>query len=114
MAYYDRYREFRKDGEIPVLPFIEIERDGGDLFIVYDKGKMRFDSLSYKYYGDPNYGWLILQANPQYGGWEYSIPDSVTLRIPYPLQTALNRYERKITEVMSRKSTLKTTLNTYI
>lgn len=111
MAYYDRYKEFRQDGDIEVLPFIPIDRDGSDLYITYDKSKMRFDNLSYKYYGDPNYGWLILQANPQFGGWEFSIPDKVTLRIPYPLQTALTRYERNIKDVMNRRSELKPSLN---
>ena len=106
MGYYDRYRFFRDDGHVDIVPFIEIEDDGNDLFIKYDRNKMRFDNLSYKYYGDPNYGWLILQANPHLGGFEFSIPDGVTLRIPYPLESALTRYESKITEKTERKSNL--------
>lgn len=88
------------------MPFVEIDKDGNDLYIKYDREKMRFDNLSYKYYGDPNYGWLILQANPQYGGFEFSIPNGMTLRIPYPLETALSRYESKIKLVTERKSNL--------
>lgn len=106
MAYYDRYKSFRKDGEVGIVPFIPIERDANDLYIKYDKSKMRFDNLSYKYYGDPNYGWLILQANPHLGGYEYSIPDGTVLRIPYPIQTALSKYESKITEITKAKSPL--------
>lgn len=63
-------------------------------FITFFLRKM--DTLSYKYYGDANYGWLIMQANPQYGSMEFSIPDGVPLRIPYPLSTAKTRYEEGI------------------
>ena len=102
-GYYDRYKKYRSDGEVQLMPFVKINVDGGDLTIIYDKSKMRFDNLSYKYYGDPNYGWLILQANPQYGGYEFSIPDGVELRIPYPLQTALTRYESQIARLKSEE-----------
>ena len=65
--YYDRYCSFRQEGKIRLIPNLKIEKDGGDLYIKYDKSKMRLDSLSYKYYGDPNYGWLIMLANPKLG-----------------------------------------------
>lgn len=96
MAYYDRYSQYRENGVVRFVPFLEIPVDGSDLNIVFDKSKMRFDMLSYKYYGDANYAWLILQANPHLGGYEYAIEDGVTLRIPYPLTSALNRYELAI------------------
>ena len=96
MEYYDRYNSFRKDGNIQIIPFIKIEENSSDIKIVFDKTTMRMDTLSYKYYGDANYGWLIMQSNPQYGSMEFLIPDGVTLRIPYPLNTALNRYETAI------------------
>ena len=93
MAYYDRYQKFRVNGMVKPVPFIKISKSSDDLYLTFDKSKMRFDNLSYKYYGDPDYGWLILQANPHLGGYEYSIKDGVQLRIPYPLSSALNRYE---------------------
>lgn len=96
MEYYDRYNSFRKDGNIQIIPFIKIEENSSDIKIVFDKTTMRMDTLSYKYYGDANYGWLIMQSNPQYGSMEFLIPDGVALRIPYPLNTALNRYETAI------------------
>lgn len=96
MAYYDRYYRFRNNGEVKILPFVPILYSSNDLYITYDKNKMRFDTLSYKYYGDPNYAWLILQANPEYGGYEFSIPDGVTLRIPYPFESAIHRYNLSI------------------
>lgn len=96
MAYYDRYAKFRGDGQVALLPFLEIGKEGSDLYIVFEKATMRFDSLSYKYYGDADYAWLILQANPQIGGYEYSVLDGTVLRIPYPLSSAINRYEESI------------------
>ena len=92
--YYNRYEKFRTDGQVwSKVPFIKIKPSGSDLYITFNKGKMRFDSLSYKYYGDPNYGWLILQANPGLGAYEFNINDNTTIRIPYPLDDAINRYE---------------------
>lgn len=96
MEYYDRYQSFRSDGNIEIVPFIEIERYDTDIDIVFNKSSMRMDNLSYKYYGDPNYGWLIMQANPQYGSIEFMIPNGVNFRIPYPLNTAKTRYEQGI------------------
>ena len=31
----------------------------------------------------PYFGWLIMQANPEYGGSEIDIPDNTTLKIPF-------------------------------
>lgn len=98
---YDRYAAFRKNGNFLTLPTIEIEESTSDIHIQYDRTRMRFDLLSYKYYGDANYGWLILSANPQYGSMEFEIPNNVILRIPYPLPSALNRYETKVNEWLS-------------
>lgn len=94
--YYDRYKQFRIDGEIKKIPFLPIDEAETDLFITFDKSKMRLDTLSYKYYGDANYGWLLLNANPHLGSMEFEIPDKSLFRIPYPLQTAILRYEQKV------------------
>jgi phage tail protein X len=98
MAYYDRYSKFRVDGKIKVVPRIRIANENTDLHIVYNKDRMRMDMLSYKYYGDPDYGWLILQANPSIPSMEYLIQDGTVVRIPYPLSTAISRYEQSIDE----------------
>ncbi len=95
---YDRYAAFRNNGSFNVTPTVEIGKEKSDLYIIYDSTRMRFDLLSYKYYGDANYGWMILLANPQYGSLEFMIPHGVKLRIPYPLTSAIQRYEKKITE----------------
>jgi hypothetical protein len=101
--YYDRYKSFRIDGEVKKIPFIEIDKQSTDLYITFDKSKMRLDTLSYKYYGDANYGWLLLLANPQFGSMEFEIPDNVVFRVPYPLQTAILRYENKVNEYFGKK-----------
>jgi len=100
--YYDRYQSFRADGEIKKIPLIKIDKSSTDLYIKFDKNKMRLDSLSYKYFGDANYGWLLLLANPQFGSMEFEIPDGVLFRIPYPLQTALLSYERNVNEYFGK------------
>ena len=99
--YYDRYQSFRIDGGMKRIPFIKIGYESGDLFITFDKGRMRLDTLSYKYYGDANYGWLLMMANPNLGSMEFEIPDGVTFRIPYPLTSALLRYENEVKKVLS-------------
>jgi hypothetical protein len=91
--YYDRYKEFRRDGKILKMPLIKIPVESTDLYVTFDKSRMRIDSLSYKYYGDANYGWLLMLANPHLGSMEFEIPDKSMFRIPYPLNTAIIRYE---------------------
>lgn len=98
MSYYDRYSKFRVDGQIKIVPGVKIDKESSDIYLLYDKSKMRLDMLSYKYYGDPDYGWLILQANPHVPSMEYLIQDGAVVRIPYPLSTAISRYEQAIEE----------------
>lgn len=100
--YYDRYKQFRVDGEIKKIPFLPIDKEDTDLYITFDKSKMRLDNLSYKYYGDANYGWLLMTANPHLGSMEFDIPDKSLFRIPYPLQTAILRFERKLNEYFNK------------
>lgn len=96
--YYNRYKNFTNDGRNDIVPQIKIEKYNTDIIIVYNKSRMRLDNLSYKYYGNPDYGWLIMLANPQYGSMEFEICDGVALRIPYPLITAIERYETAVKE----------------
>lgn len=96
MSTYNRYKSFIVDGAYRKVPSIEIPRTGSDRYVYYEVGKTRLDLLSYQYYGDPNYGWLILQANPHAGSLEFRIKDGTKLRIPYPLETAIQGYEGNI------------------
>lgn len=95
--YYNRYSKLTKEGQVfERVPFAKIPVNISDKYVTFEKSKMRMDMLSYKYYGDSNYGWLILQANPEFKGFEFSIPDGVEIRIPYPLDSAIGRYESSL------------------
>lgn len=93
---FDRYSKFRTDGKISVPPSIKIAPKSTDFFETYVKGVTRLDLVSYDYYRDPSYDWLILMANPDLGNMEFEIPDGALLRIPYPLSTTLDNYNSEI------------------
>jgi hypothetical protein len=94
-TYYDRYRQFKKDGGYKILPFIKLPEKNTDIFLTYNSTK-RLDIISDEYYNNPYYGWLILSANPSFGGLEFNIPDGTTIRIPYPLNVSLSQYEEAL------------------
>ena len=100
MAVFDRYSSFRNNGKVEIVPFVPIRKKSTDRYIRYQKSTMRLDRLSYEYYDSPDYGWLIMQANPEYGSLEGLIPDNVLLRIPYPLSETLNFYT---SDIINRK-----------
>lgn len=93
---FDRYSQFRNGNTIELVSFGEIPHKKSDEVIIFKKGDMRLDQISYQYYGNPNYAWLIMQANPEYGSLEFNIPDGVELRIPYPLDTSISDYKSSI------------------
>lgn len=93
---YNRYSKYTINGTIKLVPFIKIDKNNTDYYVYYKSGKTRLDVLSYEYYNDANYGWLILQANPQYGSLEFQIPNNALLRIPYPLDVALASYNTNL------------------
>lgn len=93
---YNRYRKFMGDGKVRKVPRIRIPMKGSDYFETYNCGVSRLDLISYQYYKDPNYDWLIMLANPEYGSLEFQIPNGATLRIPYPLEQSLSDYENEI------------------
>jgi hypothetical protein len=88
--YYDRYRDFRRNGKVSTLPFITLPTKVSDKRVVVDK-TTRFDKLSQQYYGNPYHGWLILQANPEFGGLEFDIPETTVIIIPFPLNKSLDQ-----------------------
>ena len=93
---YERYGKYRVNGDVLFPPFISIPVKDTDYYEIYEKGKTRLDILSYNYYKDADYAWLIMQANPQYGSLEYMIPDKSQIRIPYPLNITLARLDSDI------------------
>ncbi len=90
--YFDRYNEFRFNGTMSPMPGIQIDKSPSDKQIVYKVGDTRLDKMSNLYYNTPFCGWLIMLANPEFGGVEFTIPDQSIIRIPYPFESAINRY----------------------
>lgn len=93
--FFDRYSEFRFNGKVKILPFLRIPSKATDIFVTY-KADSRLDIISQDIYNNPNFGWLILQANPQYGGLEFDIPTGTPIRVPFPLEQSLNDYDRAV------------------
>lgn len=93
--YYDRYKDFKIDGQVKTLPFIKLTTKSSDKRVITD-GKTRFDKLSQQYYGNPYHGWLILQANPEFGGLEFDIPENTIIIVPFPLDKSLEDYQSKV------------------
>lgn len=98
--YFDRYGKFRNNGNIKPVPGIKIPILSSDKSGIYKQSVSRLDKLSDMYYNNPYSGWLILLANPEFGGLEFNIPDMTTLRIPFPYDSAISRY---ITEIENYK-----------
>lgn len=96
--YYDRYKRFKENNKCFILPFIPIGEFEDDKRIIFKLGSTRLDKVSNDYYGHPYYGWLIMAANPQFGGLEFLIPDREVIRIPFPLESALKEYDDKVTQ----------------
>ena len=94
--YYNRYNQFLVNGEQTVVPYVSLPSKPSDKAYIYKVGRSRLDKVSQEYYGSPFFGWLILQANPQYGGLENNIYDGAILSVPYPLITSLQDYKSAI------------------
>lgn len=95
-AYYNRYSTLNNDEEMLSPPFVKLTEKGTDTFVQYDANKSRLDKISQQYYGSPYYGWLILMANPQYGGLEWKIGDGEAIRVPLPFDDTLKEYRTKL------------------
>jgi hypothetical protein len=73
--YYNRYTLFQVNGQQTVVPFVTLNGKPSDKVYVYKVAVSRLDKVSQEYYGTPFFGWLILQANPEFGGLENNIYD---------------------------------------
>ena len=97
MSSYSRYKSFiGGDGTVAIVPFIRIPVKSTDKYTYWESGMSRLDLLSYRYYNDANYGWLILQANPTLPSIEFLIEDGEKIRIPYPLESTIVQDENDI------------------
>ncbi len=94
--YFDRYELFTNNGTMKMVPGISIERRPTDKQVIYIKGETRLDKLSQMYYNNPYHGFLIMLANPKYGGLEFDIKDRDVIIVPYPLDSAIERYLNEV------------------
>ena len=92
MAYFDRYNNFRVNAEMKPIPGLQIPVSDSDKYVLYKLGETRLDKMSNLYYNSPYYNWLILLANPEFGGLEFLIPDRTIIRVPFSFESAINRY----------------------
>jgi len=90
--YYDRYQKFKVNGKFKMIPFIKLTPKPSDKTVVYSTETTRLDKLSQEYYGNPYHGWLIMLANPKYGGVEEAIPNNEIIRIPFPFNNSIEQY----------------------
>ena len=96
MSYYNRYKDFKVNGKPTTVPLILLPKKSSDRKVVYKVGQSRLDKISQQMYDTPYFGWLILQANPEYGGQEWNIKDGRILRIPFPLTVSLQDYKSEL------------------
>ena len=96
MQYYNRYQNFFVNGQQTVVPYVTLPTRPSDQKYIYRTNRSRLDKISFEKYGSPYFGWLILMANPEFGGLETNIPDGTILAIPYPLLGALLDYKNAV------------------
>lgn len=94
--YVDRYENFKSGNSISLIPKITIPVLDTDKVFVFRVGKTRLDVISQNYYGNPYHGWLIMLANPEFGGLEFNIPDKTILRIPFPFNVVISNYNNSV------------------
>lgn len=95
-SYYNRYTEFLLNGQQTVVPFVTLPPKTTDKSYIYKVGRSRLDRVSQQYYNSPIYNWLILQANPAFGGLEDNIYDGAILVVPFPLIPSLQDYKSAV------------------
>lgn len=91
--YVNRYSRMVVNNQSISVPLVKLPEKGTDQFVTYKIGKSRLDKISDDKYGTPFYGWLIMVANPEYGGLEWDIPDNALIRVPFPLDQSLKDYD---------------------
>ena len=94
--YYNRYQDFLINGQQTVVPYIVLPSKSSDKSHIYVVSQSRLDKISQQYYNSPYFGWLILQANPEFGGLENYIYDGAILIVPFPLLPSLQDYKASL------------------
>jgi hypothetical protein len=94
--FSNRYTDFIINGRQTVVPYITLPAKNSDKRYIYKLGQSRLDKVSQQYYNTPYFGWLIMLANPSFGGQEWNISDGSILTIPYPLVASLQDYKNAL------------------
>lgn len=94
--YFDRYDKFKLNGKVSLIPGLKIPVSKSDKNVIYKVGETRLDILSQTYYNNPYHGFLIMLANPQYGGLEFDIKNNDIIRVPFPFDSAIERYLKSV------------------
>ena len=71
----------------------EIPASLDDIYVISTLGD-RFDILASHYYGSSDYWWIIASNNPTVDRSALNITPGVQIRIPLPLEKALELYKR--------------------
>jgi hypothetical protein len=93
---YNRYNDFILNGTQTVVPYVNLPTKSTDRQYIYKIGQSRMDKISQQFYGSGTFGWLILMANPIFGGQEWNITDGSIITIPYPLISTLQDYKNEL------------------
>jgi hypothetical protein len=81
------------NGGQTVVPYVYLPQKPSDQTFIYKIAMSRLDKVSQEFYNSPYFSWLILQANPIFGGLENNIYDGAVLIIPFPLIASLQDYK---------------------
>ena len=91
----DRYLRIRKKVEnennnrvYRSTLYPQINPSNTDIVIIAKVGSQRLDILSYRYYGTPDYWWVISQAN-NLSGDTMNVPAGKKIRIPQDIEQIL-------------------------
>ena len=92
--YSNRYGSvlgFERPSNTVRLP--KISKRTTDVYIQYNAAN-RIDNIANRYYGFPEYYWVILLANGY--ATEFDIVEGDIIRIPYPLEPVVDEIKEKV------------------
>ncbi len=92
----DRYKFYRDENRVVRWqPYFSIPVKPTDRYITYKPSVSRLDNISYKYYKNPNYGYIIMMANVDKFSNETDLVVDTEIRIPYPIEDILTYLNNK-------------------
>lgn len=87
-----QYQNSNKKRVYSTILYPAIIKSQNDIYLICDE-QDRLDLLSYKYYGDVRYWWIIAQAN-NLGKGGFHIPPGTRIRIPKSLDAILSDFDK--------------------